>query len=78
MSSLFELMTKKSLFFEDLNNFHTNIKFSHEVNKKSIHFLDLNVRLSDGNILTDLYVKPTDKHQFLTIHHLIQITPSAL
>ena len=56
---------KKSLFFEDLNNFHTNIKFSHEVNKKTIHFLDLNVRLSDGNIPTDLYVKPTDRHQFL-------------
>ena len=54
-----------SLFLEDLNNFHPNIKFSHEVNKESIHFLDLNIRLSDGNISTDLYVKPTDRHQFL-------------
>ena len=51
-----------SLFLEGLNNFHPNIKFSHEV---SIHFLDHNVRLSDGNISTDLYVKPTDRHQFL-------------
>ena len=48
---------------EDLDNFHLNIKFSHEVNKESIHFLDLNIRLSDGNILTDLNV--TDRHQFL-------------
>ena len=54
-----------SWFLEDLNNFHPNIKFSHEVNKESIYFLDLNIRLSDGNISTDLYVKPTDRHQFL-------------
>ena len=49
---------------EDFNNFHPNIKFPHEVNKKSIHFLDLNIRFSDGNISTDLYVKPTERHQF--------------
>ena len=56
---------KLSLFFEDLSKFHPNIKFSHEVNKKIIHFLDLNVILSDGKILTDFYVKPTGRHQFL-------------
>ena len=44
-----------SLFLEDLSNFHPNIKFSHEVN----------IRTSDGNISTDLYVKPTGRHQFL-------------
>ena len=54
-----------SLFLEDLNNFHPNIKFSNEVNKESIDYLDLYVRLSDDNISTDLYVKPTDRHQFL-------------
>ena len=27
-----------SLFLEDLNNFHPNIKFSHEIDKESIHF----------------------------------------
>ena len=60
-----------SLFLEDLNNFHPSIKFSHEVNKESIHFLDLSIRFSYGNILTDLYVKPTDIHQFLhyTLSH---------
>ena len=62
-------MIKKSLAY--LNKFHSNIKFSHETNKEKIHFLDFNVRLSDGNILTDLFVKPTDKHQFLhyTLSH---------
>ena len=58
---------KLSLFLEDLDNFHPNIKFSHEIHKGSIHFLDLDVRLSYGNISTDSYVKPTDRHQFL--HH---------
>ena len=29
------------LFFENLNKFHHDIKFSHEPNRESIHFLDL-------------------------------------
>ena len=29
---------KLSLFLEDLNEFHPNIKFSHETNKEWIHF----------------------------------------
>ena len=61
---------KLSLFLEDLNKFHPNIKFSHETNKKNIYFLDLNVRLPDENISTDLHVKPTDRH------HLLQYTLS--
>ena len=51
---------KLSLFLEDLIKFQSTIKFSHDTNIESIHFLDLNVRLSDGIISTDLYVKPTD------------------
>ena len=43
---------KLSLFLEDLK-FHHNIKFSHEVKKESIHFLELNASLPDGNISTD-------------------------
>ena len=57
-----------SLFLEDLNNFHPNIKFSHEVNKESIHFLDLKTFML--NLQTDT--------NFSIIHRLIQITPSAL
>ena len=48
---------KLSPFLEDLNTFHPNIKFSNEVNKGSMHFLDLNVRFSDDKISIDLYVK---------------------
>ena len=55
---------KLSSFLEDSNKLHRNIKFSHEVNEESIHILDLNVRLSDDKISTDLHVKPTDRNQF--------------
>ena len=34
-----------SLFLENLNNFHCNIEFCHDVNKESIHFLDLNIKI---------------------------------
>ena len=35
-------------FFEKLNKFHTNIKFTHESSKENILFLDLTVKLSQG------------------------------
>ena len=54
------------IFIDYLNNIHSTIKFtsSHSTN---IPFLNvLNVSLTnDGNISTDLYTKPTDKHQHL-------------
>ena len=33
--------------------------------KKAINFLDVNVRLVAGELITDLFVKSTDTHQFL-------------
>ena len=50
---------------EDLNKRHPNIKFTHETNKEDIVFLDLKVKLLDGKISADLFVKSTDRHQFL-------------
>ena len=41
--------------------FHPAIKFS----KVVVNFLDLNIKLIDGELKTDLFVKPTDTHQFL-------------
>ena len=58
-----------NLFLEESNTFYPNIKFFHEVNKESIHFLDLYVRFSNRNNCNDLYVKPTDRHQFL--HYIL-------
>ena len=49
----------------EFNNFNPNIKFTCEFSEASINFLDLNVKLSEGKLQTSLYVKPTDRHQYL-------------
>ena len=36
-----------------------------ECNKEHIPFLDLNVKLSGNKLSTDLYIKSTDRHQYL-------------
>ena len=56
---------KLRLFLEDLNTCHPNIKFTHKTNKEDIAFLDLKVKLLDSKISTYLFVKSTDRHQFL-------------
>ena len=48
-----------------LNNIHPTIKFTSNYSFTSIPFLDVNVSLINGKITTDLYTKPTDKHQYL-------------
>ena len=40
-------------------------EFTHETNKEDIFFLGLKVKLLDGKISTDLFVKSTDRHQSL-------------
>ena len=45
--------------------FHPAIKFTAEYCKEGFNFLDLNIKLIDGKFKTDLFVKPSDTHQFL-------------
>ena len=52
-------------FIEYLNNLHPTIKFTSEQSSSSVAFFDTTVSLKDGKISTDLYVKPTDTHQYL-------------
>ena len=52
-------------FLNKLNKFHPNLSFTYETSKKKVNFLDLNVRLRNGTISTDLYPKPVDGHQYL-------------
>ena len=52
-------------FLKDLNNFTTDLSFTHEASKNCIPFLDLKVKPIDGKLETDLYMKPTDRHQYL-------------
>ena len=55
-------------FLRTLNEFHTDIKFTYESSKESITFLDLKVSVKNSKIITDLFVKSTDRHQYL--HYL--------
>ena len=48
-----------------LNNIHPSIKFTSNYSFTSMPFLDVNESLINGIITTDLYTKPTDKHQYL-------------
>ena len=49
----------------EFDNFNPNIKFTYEFSEASINFLDLNVKLSNDKLQTSLYVKPTDRHQYV-------------
>ena len=54
------------IFIDYLNNIHSTIKFTSSHSSTNIPFLDVSVSLTnDGTISTDLYTKPTDKHQHL-------------
>ena len=48
-----------------LHEFHTDIKFTYKSSKESIAFLGLKVTVENSKIITDLYVKSTDRHQYL-------------
>ena len=56
---------KLNNFTTNLNYIHPTIKFISERTTTSIIFLDLNIQLNNGKIETDLFCKPTDKHQSL-------------
>ena len=52
-------------FLEDLSKFHPNLKFTYEKSKEKINFLDVVIKIEECKIITDLYCKPTDGHQYL-------------
>ena len=52
-------------FIEALNACHPTMKFTAEWSKEEINFLDVNVRLQNRQLETDLHIKPTDTHHFL-------------
>ncbi|XP_064461611.1 uncharacterized protein LOC135371549 [Ornithodoros turicata] len=55
-------------FINDLNQFHPTIKFTHTYSTATVNFLDVQVRLQDGVLSTDLFRKPTDSQQYLSFH----------
>ena len=60
-------------FMEHLNEKHPTIKFTAELSQTWINSLDVTVSLIDGEVTTDLYVKPTDIN-ISTLLHVTHIT----
>ena len=52
-------------FLKELNNCHPYIKFTSNYSQEKIDFLDVRVIRSGNQLITDLFVKPTDTHQYL-------------
>ena len=52
-------------FIASLNECHPSIKFTSEYSKEQINFLDVQVIRKGNSLITDLFVKPTDTHQYL-------------
>jgi hypothetical protein len=42
-------------FLEHANSNHSSIKFTHEVSKSKMSFLDTTTTVKEGNMTTDLY-----------------------
>ena len=65
-------------FFENLNNFKSNLKFTYEISKDNINLLVLNVSIKESHLVTYLYFKEMDRHQYLHYHssHLEHIKKS--
>ena len=53
-------------FTDHANSIHENIQVELRYDQKQIEFLDTLVKIENGHIYTDLYVKPTDKQLYLT------------
>ena len=54
-----------NIFLKTLNSVHETIKFTADYSSDRVNFLDVEVILRNNKILTDLYVKKTDTHQYL-------------
>ena len=52
-------------FLNYMNEAHATIKFTWSWSKEKVNYLDVQVINNQGKIETDLYTKPTDKHQYL-------------
>ena len=51
-------------FLKILNSCHPTIKFTAEYSLDKVNFLDVEVIRSGNKLLADLYIKPTDTHQY--------------
>ena len=52
-------------FLNDINKIHPTVTFVTEWSKTSINFLDVTVSTVEDMAESDLFIKPTDSHQYL-------------
>jgi hypothetical protein len=52
-------------FIAHLNSCSDNIKFTHEISPEEVSFLDTRILLQNGRLITDLFCKATDSHNYL-------------
>ena len=50
---------------EKLNNFHLSTKFTCEYSREEVSYLDVQVIVREGKLITDPYVKQTVSLQYL-------------
>ena len=50
------------IFLDKLNNFHSSIKFTCEYSRENVNHLDVQVVVTEGKLITGLYIKQTDSH----------------
>ena len=53
------------IFLEKINSFYQFIKFTCRHSREKINYLDIQVIVREGKLITDLYVKQNDSHQYL-------------
>ena len=52
-------------FLEFLHCYHPTIKRTSNYSREQINFLDVSARKKNNQLVTDLYIKPADAHQYL-------------
>ena len=63
------------LFINLVNSFHPALKYTWEIYKNSLPFLDIKLSINDKGLSTSVHYKPTDSHNYLLyIRPLIHIT----
>ena len=58
-------MSNVNILLSKVNICHSTIKLTVEYSKKEVNVLDVHIKLINGELKTNLFVKPTDTHQFL-------------
>ncbi len=56
---------KINTIITSLNSYHNSIKFEFNISQTNATFLDTSLYIQNNQIFTDLFIKPTDKKQYL-------------